>query len=430
MTLDPAAQRPWKPLLDGELGRHAERVLDDIAAALATPARGSPALADGAAGRALFFAYLAEARGGEALAALVDRHLDAAVDGLAQADLRDALFSGFAGVAWTAQHLQGRFDGDGDDDANAGLDALLGDLLDRSPWPGHFDLVFGLVGHGVYALERLARPTGRGCLERVVARLAELAEPRHDGLGWRSRPELLLPERRRAHPRGYFDLGAAHGAPSLATVLAGACAAGVATSTARPLLDGCVRALLHERLADGAAALPSWIADGEVTPARLAWCYGDAGAAAALLAAARAVDEQPWVDAALALGRRAATRALDGALEEAGVVDAGLCHGAAGLALLFHRLWSDTPDHRFAEAAQRLYRHTLSLQRPGLGVAGYRAWSPQPDAPDTLDWSDDDGFLTGAAGVGLALLAGSSAVEPAWDRLLAASLPPVAHGRR
>jgi hypothetical protein len=36
----------------------------------------------------------------------------------------------------------------------------------------------------------------------------------------------------------------------------------------------------------------------------------------------------------------------------------------------------------------------------------------------------DPGFLTGAAGIGLALLAATSPVEPAWDRVLLASVPP------
>lgn len=36
------------------------------------------------------------------------------------------------------------------------------------------------------------------------------------------------------------------------------------------------------------------------------------------------------------------------------------------------------------------------------------------------------GFLTGAAGIGLALLGAVSPVEPSWDRLLLCSVPSVA----
>ena len=37
----------------------------------------------------------------------------------------------------------------------------------------------------------------------------------------------------------------------------------------------------------------------------------------------------------------------------------------------------------------------------------------------------EPGFLTGAAGIALALLAAVSDVEPAWDRVLLVSIPPI-----
>jgi hypothetical protein len=64
------------------------------------------------------------------------------------------------------------------------------------------------------------------------------------------------------------------------------------------------------------------------------------------------------------------------------------------------------------------------MRRTGEGVGGFRA--QLPDERERLVWIDDPGFLTGAAGIGLALLAAVSPVEPAWDRLLLAALPPPA----
>lgn len=390
-------RRGWQPLYDSD---EARRAVDAIAARLATPCGDTPALADGAAGRALFFGYLAKARGGAAAAALARAHRDAVVDGVAAVELRDALFTGVVGAAWTLAHLDGS-DYDGDE-----VDEVVAELLARTPWSGHFDLVFGLAGHGVYALERAGAAVGRRCLAQVVAHLAALAVPYGDGgLLWHSRPELILDERRAAHPRGYFDCGAAHGAPGIAAVLAGAARAGI--PAARPLLNACMRALVA--VARSTDAMPAWIpVDGApaVPSPRVGWCYGDAGVACALVAAARAVGEPAWADVALALGRRAAARALAGDPAAAGVVDAGLCHGAAGVALLFHRLWHDTPEPRFADAARRYYALAAAL---AAGVV-------------------EDGLLTGAAGVGLALLAGSGDVAPAWDCVFAASLPEVPRG--
>jgi hypothetical protein len=73
-----------------------------------------------------------------------------------------------------------------------------------------------------------------------------------------------------------------------------------------------------------------------------------------------------------------------------------LCHGSAGLALIFARGAALTGDSSLADAARFWVDDTL--QR----VAG----------------CDDSSLLNGLAGAGLALLALSGDHEPAWDRAL------------
>src|SRR5262249_5851933 len=150
-----------------------------------------------------------------------------------------------------------------------------------------YDLISGLVGIGVYALEGLPRPSARACLEAVIDRLAELAEERDGGGTWKT-PPALLPEGQRARPPPrHPHLGAAHGVPGIIALLGKACGAPVAAATARPLLDGAVAWLLAQRLpAAAGACFPAWIApDAAPRPARSAWCYGDPGVAATLLVA-------------------------------------------------------------------------------------------------------------------------------------------------
>jgi lantibiotic modifying enzyme len=429
--MDPASQRPWQPILSGADAERAQRIVDGMVAALAPLESDLRTDLDGAAGRALFFAYLSEHRAGSGNdaepRALVDRHLDQAIDALAATTGFPSLWGGFLGVAWVAQHVRGRFaapDEPDDSDDNESIDELLGELLARTPWTGEYDLVSGLCGHGIYGLERLNRAVGRRLVELAVERLGELSEPQSDGLTWHTPVTRVAPWARPGLPNGYYNTGVAHGVPGVVTMLAGACAAGLAVTRARPLLDGAVHWLLQQR-GDGAVAFPSWIADGKPSPARLAWCYGDPGVAAALLAAGNAVAEPRWVAAALELGRRAATLGRDAAAATAiGVNDAGLCHGAAGLALIFHRLWQHAGEPLFADAARWWYGRVLDFHRPGLGIGGYQAWDT-PNGGSTFSWVDDDSFLVGSVGVGLTLLAGIGRVEPAWDRLLATSLAPV-----
>ena len=115
------------------------------------------------------------------------------------------------------------------------------------------------------------------------------------------------------------------------------------------------------------------------------------------------------------LARQTAERSL----KDSSVIDAGICHGAAGVAHLFNRLYQATDDPVLAEAARRWIDEALALRRLDEGIGGFRSWAPNEDKE--LGWRDEPGFLTGAAGVGLALLAAATAVEPEWDRVLQVS---------
>jgi rhamnogalacturonyl hydrolase YesR len=166
------------------------------------------------------------------------------------------------------------------------------------------------------------------------------------------------------------------------------------------------------------ARFPAWQARGiSETPARLAWCYGDAGVAIALLAAARATRNAAWEAEARAMGQAMATRALDGS----GVRDMGICHGAAGVAHIFNRMYQATGDEVLGAAARRWFEQLLAMRRAGEGVAGFPAMN-HVDGADV--WVADGGVLMGAAGVGLVLLAAVTDVEPAWDRVLLCDVAP------
>src|SRR5262249_39549787 len=159
------------------------------------------------------------------------------------------------------------------------IDEALLSHLDRSPWPDDYDLVNGLVGFGVYALERLSpgadadRPAAVACLERVIEHLAQTAERRPEGVTWWTNPAWLPPEPVRRSPRGASTRGLAPGGPGGAALLGRPGAADVAVTMARPLLEGAVRWLLAQQ---GPAGYGHWVGpEGPDHPARLAWCYGD-----------------------------------------------------------------------------------------------------------------------------------------------------------
>ncbi len=294
-------------------------------------------------------------------------------------------------MAWVAEHLWGAESSAVDEDPNADVDEALLSMLRRGPWRGEFDLLGGLVGWGVYALERLPRPAAAAMLSLVVARLGECGERDGQTIAWRAPGGAAAPP----------DLGMAHGAAGVIALLARMLREAPGQIEAAPLLAaavaGAFRRLGQEREDDAID---------------LAWCAGHAGLAVALLAAGRAGGRDDWQQAAHRLAAAAAARDQEGA----GVSDPALCHGTAGLSHLFHRLHQATGDPVLLAAAHRWLRRTLARRRSGAGIGGYLCRGRQADG--RIGWIADGGFLGGAAGIGLALLAAATPVAPAWDRLL------------
>jgi hypothetical protein len=420
----PFMSRSWRPLLEGPVADQASQAIREIAASLTLPDPSGRAasVAGGSAGKALFYAYLHLHTSDPAAADRAADLLDQAAEELAGTPMPPSLYSGFSGIAWTMEHLRGRLfedGGDEEDDPVQEIDEALLAPLSRSPWTGEYDLIGGLAGLGVYALERLPRPSAAALLEQIVDRLAELAETMDDGTAWFTPVERLPEWQREIHPRGVYNLGVAHGLPGVLPILAGACAAGVAVERARPLLDSSVRWLLARRHGPEVSSCfgTTYVPWEDPAPSRLAWCYGDPGIAAAFLATARAVGEPEWERQAIEIAIAAATRDESGAM----VRDTGLCHGAGGLGHLFNRLYQETGEEKIGQAARFWFDRTLAMRAPGEGVAGFRAWEVTPGGEP--GWRTDSGFLEGAAGIGLALLGAVSTVEPAWDRMLLLSLP-------
>lgn len=431
----------WRPILDGPQRDTARAAA--LAVAHALPQFSSSREHSEQAPEPYRFLSALDLGGGLAGAAMLAHRLElaglATVDALAQREdflarakelaefpveetpPTGGLYSGIAGVLWTRAQLDSSLSSL-EEDPHDKFDDLLLAVLGESPWKQEYDLISGFAGVGFYFLERL--PAGRSVegVEAALDCLEETSQEKDPGITWFTPPERLPEHQRKIAPQGYFNLGLAHGVPGAIVFLARACAAGIGEDRARPLLEGAMRWILAQRLPENPrCAFDSWLAPGvESHPSRTAWCYGDLGLAAALFYAARCVQEKEWEREALAFARKVAVRPF----ELCGIADAGVCHGAAGNGHIFNRLYQATREQVFLDAARFWFEKTLALRRPGEGVAGFLTWSG--GVKGEPEWKSDSGFLSGAAGVGLALLAASESGEPEWDRPLLVAAPPVA----
>jgi lantibiotic modifying enzyme len=133
--------------------------------------------------------------------------------------------------------------------------------------------------------------------------------------------------------------------------------------------------------------------------------------------AARGVEDAEWEQSAVSLACRAAARPA----AETGVVDAGFCHGAAGLAHIYNRMYQATGEPELGRAARSWLDRTLDFYRLARDSGG--SWvRGSTDPAQREPWSGVD-LVDGAAGVALVLLAATTSVEPMWDRMFLVSAP-------
>jgi lantibiotic modifying enzyme len=423
---DASAATCWRPILSGTAAQQALQAVDAIAESItsitAVPGKRDPSLGRGQAGLALLYAWLARTRRMPQADVLARQCLDQAIEAVSTQPMNASLYGGFTGVAWAAE-LTGRLlDPDAEDRSEAVDEALLRLLSRADRWSAPYDLIVGLTGLGVYALQRYPRPVAIECLRRVVERLHDCARHDEHGLYWWTPPaEILDQESRKQYPSGRADLGVAHGVAGSVALLGGICGAGVEQATARPLLEGAVSWLLAQSLpTEAGPTFPVWVAPAiQPWPARCAWCYGDPGIAAALLLAARGVGDAGWEQTAVALACRAAERPAS----DTGVVDANFCHGAAGLAHLYNRMYQATGEPALGRAALYWLERTLGFYRRARDAGG--TWVQgnwDPGQRERWTWNGIE-LVEGAAGVALVLLAAATSVEPTWDRMFLVSSP-------
>ncbi|MFD7233889.1 lanthionine synthetase C family protein [Streptomyces syringium] len=373
----------------------------------ATPTCVRPDLAGGGPGLALTYHQLDRCMPGLGWDAMAEGYLSAAVKGVERLGTSTpALFGGLGGLAFAAWSLspdapsfRSLHDGVA---REAGRRARA--LGDSHGMPVRvFDVITGVTGTGAYLLGRRHDPAARDALCAVLTALVSLCGEREGTPHWYTPAEALRDARTREEfPYGVLDCGLAHGIPGPLALLSLALDAGVAVPGQRETVARVAGWLAAQRTDDawgpdwpGRAPPPGRPAPQGRRPARASWCYGSPGVARTLWLAGTALDDASLralaVDALKAALRRPAARhRVDGT--------PGLCHGAAGLLHITSRFASDTGDPELARAATGLAAQLLT-------------------SPAALS-AEGPGYLEGAAGVVLALLAAATDVTPTWDRSL------------
>ncbi len=413
----------WKPVLEGH---DAQAALDAIRAVAVDVAATSEAV--DAADRTLFWAYATSLVDEPFAHAAYDASLDDVIASLRTGVALPCLYDGgLAGIGFTLAHV---LDGGAEDVLEVIDEALIGVLAER--WTGSLDLAQGIVGLGVYFLERLHHNGNAALaadgLDRVVRLLDRTAWKTDLGTTWLTTTDVMPESYRARYANGYHDCGVAHGVPGMIGFLARTArqtgddrAFGLSIDAGRWLAS-------QRRSAHNQGRFPTMVAPLspddfarfsrlgtnpgiEMTTAiqrrsRAAWCYGDPGIAAAT-----------W-EACPQLARETAAECAVRDPATTGVCDTGLCHGAAGLAHLSNRFYQATGDAAHGDAARAWYRRTLAMRSSTVDGAGGFASYRGEDAGGRESYVPSLSLLEGAIGVALSLCSAISPTAPSWDRLL------------
>lgn len=319
---------------------------------------------------------------------------------------------GLAGIGWSIELLaKNEFIDTDTNEVLEALDPYLHKTMVMDMTNGNYDYLHGALGNGLYFLSRQGNPKSKEYLAELIDLLEKGAQREEDGsLKWES--ELNHEDGMRG-----FNVSLSHGIASIIYFLGKMLEAGIYKEKVAPVLDGAVKFLLKNRLEPGKykSVFPSWVVPGQPeTPSRLAWCYGDLGVGTALWQAARITGNKEWekiAEDALLLS----TNRRD--IRENTVIDAGLCHGGAGIAHVYARAWNYMHHDIFKETARYWADVALKQAAHKDGYAGYKAWHTEKYG----GWICEPGFLEGISGIGLCFISLISEIEPHWDRSLCLS---------
>ena len=298
---------------------------------------------------------------------------------------RLGILDGLAGTAFVLRFLSEggrRYVG-----ATASAETLLmvraRQLLDALPAAPRtcrqYDALSGLAGLGSALLDV---PAARSLLADLLDRLA-----RWTAAGFHA----ALDE-----PGELVNLGLAHGIPGPLALFALAHRAGIDCE------DWVAHDLATQLLANLVPTahgpdLPAMVPRTSTEPTRVAWCYGNIGAARALQLAGDAFDVPGWTASALTMVRSGLARLGE---PSAQLREPILCHGTAGVLQVVSRICADAGG-------------PLDLLVERAGLLKRLLAEPVPGSP---------GLLTGAAGIALALLSAAEPIDGTdWDRTLLSS---------
>lgn len=316
--------------------------------------------------------------------------------------------NGIVGFAWTLIHLNKEFQLKIECDSFLNrVDQFCQGIIPKLSAVHNYDLFHGTIGIGLYLLERELSKENYDALREILI-----------GIDNMSQKDKASEDIKWFDQYSHYNLGLAHGVPSIVAFISRVLDKNIEKELCYSLIQKSLNGILAQKARNNSISFFPCAIDSSnnkiLDPSRLAWCYGDLGIARSLWLAGKVTKNEEWKKEAINIMLHAAERK---SLKENAVIDAGLCHGSAGISLIFNRFYWDTAIREFKDAALYWCKVTLDFARYQNGICIYESYCPPEKEGTTGKWENSTGLLEGSTGVGLALLS-TVGIEPKWDRSL------------
>ncbi|MDR0230817.1 MAG: lanthionine synthetase C family protein [Dysgonamonadaceae bacterium] len=313
---------------------------------------------------------------------------------------------GFSGISYLFVFLrENRFIDMDVSDVQQLLDNYLITRMRQDIRQQNYDFMHGALGVGLYFLKRKTNPE---YIQELIDFLYQTAEKDTDNKTFKWKSVLNQEEK----TVGY-NIALSHGMSSIVIFLSRVIKNGTINEKILEMLSGVVNYILAQQIdfLQFGSCFPSYsleTSSPSISGSRLAWCYGDLGIGVALWQAGKVLNKTEWKEKGLKVLLQSTQRRN---LVENYVQDAGICHGSAGIAMIYHRMYFETHCDEFKDATYYWLNQTLNFSCFEDGLAGYKTFMQN-------GWKCDDySLLTGISGIGLVLMSCISTDLQTWDEM-------------
>ena len=345
---------------------------------------------------------------------IAEKSLLEILDNLKNTDVVFSHCRGYSGVCWALMHLKEYDFIDLDVEILDNMDDYLLVGLAQALKEQNWDFLHGASGIILYFLKRQQQSSNNEYLDKYLAPFVELMNDmaipeKDDSMKW----ESILYKTDKETKTGY-NICLSHGASSLVVVFTKIFLLyNKSNDSLRNMIEKTVQYIINQRIDEKTygSCFPSYSIESSqpLSISRMAWCYGDLGIAMALWQAGVTLDKQEWRQIAVETMKHAATRKIDYS-----TADAGVCHGTAGIAHIFNRMFQYTQIEEFKTASDYWIDETLKMAKFDDGIAGYKTYY----ANKQEKYFNNYNLLEGVSGIGLCLLSALYEDASAWDECL------------